>query len=85
MIWKMTLKGQGAAGPSVINADCVRTLLSKRIFGEVVVGLKMSLAILAKKMATEKCQYIEVLIAGRLIPLYKNQGVRPISIWEVFT
>ena len=63
MIWKMTLKSQGTAGPSGLNADCVRTLLSKRIFGEVAVDLRKALLSLAKKMTTEKCQDIEALIA----------------------
>ena len=85
MIWKLALKTQGAAGPFGINADCVRTLLSKRIFGEVAVDLRKALANLSKKMATEKCEDIEALIARRLIPLDKNPGVRPIAIGEVFT
>ena len=84
MIWEMTLKTQGAAGPYGLNADCVRTLLSKRIFGEVVVDLKKALASLAKKMATEKRQDIEALIARQLITLDKNPGARPIAITEVF-
>ena len=49
MIWKMALKTQCAARPSGLNADCVRTLLSKRIFGEVAVDLRKTLANLAKK------------------------------------
>ena len=49
MIWKMALKTQGAAGPSGLKADCVRTLLSKRIFGEVAVDLRKALASLAKR------------------------------------
>ena len=47
--------------------------------------LRKALANLAKKMATEKCQDIEALIARRLIPLDKNPGVRLIAIGEVFT
>ena len=85
MIWKMALKTQGASGPSGLNADCVRTLLSKRIFGEVAVDLRKALASLAKKMAMKECKDIEALIARRLIPLDKNPGVRPIAIGEVFT
>ena len=85
MTWKMALKTQGTAGPSGLNADCVRNLLSKRIFGEVAVDLRKALAILAKKMATKKCKDIEALIARRLIPLDKKSGVGPITIGEVFT
>ena len=85
MIWKMALKTQGTAGPSGLNADCVRTLLSKTIFGEVVVNLRKALASLAKKMATEKCQDNEALITRRLIPFDKNSGVRSIAMGEVFT
>ena len=55
MIWKMALKTQGAAGSSGLNADCVRNLLSKRIFEEVAVDLRKALASLAKKMAAKKC------------------------------
>ena len=85
MIWKMALKAQGAAGPSGLNTDCVRTLLSKRIFGEVAVDLRKALANLPKTMATARCKDIDVLIARRLIPRDKNPGVRPIAIGEVFT
>ena len=85
MIWKMTLKTQGAAGPSGLNTDCLWTLPRKRIFGEVAVDLRKALARLAKTMDTEKCQGIEAPIAMRLIPLDKNSGVRPIAIGKVFT
>ena len=80
----MALKTQGAAGPSGLNADFVRTLLCISIFGEVAVDLRKALASLARKMATEKCQDIETLIARRLIPLDRNPGVRPITMGEVF-
>ena len=76
MIWKMALKTQGAAGPSGLNADCVRTLLSKRIFGEVAVDLRKALANLAKKMATARCKYIEALIARRLITSRQKSDVK---------
>ena len=85
MIWKMALKTQSAAGPSGLNTDYVRTLKSKRIFGEVAVDLRKALASLAKKMVKKKCIDIEALIARRLILLDKNLGVRPIAIGEVFT
>ena len=74
MIWKIALKTQDTAGPSGLNADCVRNLLSKRIFGEVAVDFRKALASLSKKMATKKCKDIEALIARRLIPLDKNPG-----------
>ena len=85
MIWKMALKIQGAAGPSGLNADCLWTLLRKRIFGEEAVDLRKALAHLAKKMATEKCQGIVAPVARRLISLDKNSGVRPVAIGEAFT
>ena len=85
MIRKKALKTQGATGPSGLNADCVRNLLSKRIFGEVAVDLRKALASLAKQMATKKCKDIEALIARQLIALDKNPGVRPIAIGKVFT
>ena len=80
----MALKTQGAAGPSGLNADCVRNLLSKRIFGEVAVDLRKALASLAKKMPRKNVD-MEALIARKLIPLDKSPGVRPIAVGEVFT
>ena len=83
MIWSMALKTKGAAGPSGLNADNLRGLLSEKRFGQAAIDLRRAMASLAKKMATEICPDIEALIARRLIPLDKNPGVRPIGIGEV--
>ena len=72
------------AEPSGLNADCIRTLLSKMIFEEVAADFRDTLSYLAKKMAIEECQHKEANNTRRLIPLDKNPGVRPIIRVEIF-
>ena len=83
MIWKKTVRTQGGAGPSGLNARMMKVILSKKRYGDAAIDFQRSLASLARKIATEECNYITPLIARRLIPLDKNPGVRPIGIGEV--
>ena len=83
MIWRKAVRTQGGAGPSGLNARLMKSLLSKKRYGNPAVDLQKAIAHLAKKMAKEKCKNINSLIARRLIPLDKNPGIRPIAIGEV--
>ena len=82
-IWKTAIRTDGSAGPSGLNAKHLKSLLSKKLHGEAAVELREAIAKLARKLATEQCEYIEALTARRLIPLDKDPGVRPIGVGEV--
>ena len=78
-------KVSGAAGPSGSDSDLwARMLLSKQ-FKSKPANLCSALSELARKLNTKAVEpsYLRGFIAGRLVPLDKNPGVRPIAIGEV--
>ena len=83
MVWKKSLRTQGSAGPSGLDAKGWRIILSSTYFDDTASDLCNAIAALAKKLATTNCQYLDALTASRLIPLDKNPGCRPIGIGEV--
>lgn len=84
MVWKKALKTQGGAGPSGLNADMMKNLLSTKQHGEQSTNLRTAIAKLAQKLATENCQNLDAYTARRLLPLEKKpKGVRPIGIGEI--
>lgn len=83
LVWKMALKTQGSGGPSGLDADGWKTLLSKRTSGREAADLCQAVANLARKLATEDCQHLEAYTACRLIPLDKDPGCRPVGVGEV--
>ena len=83
LIWKKAVNKTGSAGPSGMKAKYLKTLLSKKLFGEAATDLQKAIASLARILATEKCSGIDALLARCLTPLDKNPGVRPIGIGEV--
>ena len=82
-IWRHALHTHGAAGPSGMDANSWKSLLSKNTAGNAAIGLRDAIATLARKMATEDCQHLDAITACRLIPLDKKPGCRPIGIGEV--
>lgn len=82
-IWRHALHTSGAAGPSGLDADGWKCILSTSKFGNTANDLCKAIAALARKLATENCQHIDALIACRLIALDKKPGCRPIGIGEV--
>ena len=83
LVWKIALQTQGSSGPSGLDANGTRRLLSNTIHGSTAVDLCNALASLARKTATSPCHHLDSMIACRLIPLDKKPGCRPIGIGEV--
>ncbi|XP_037792733.1 uncharacterized protein LOC119588098 [Penaeus monodon] len=82
-IRRHALNTKGAAGPSGLDADGWKSILSTSRFGNAAGDLSKAIADLARKLATEDCRYIEALTSCRLIALDKRPGCRPIGIGEV--
>ena len=73
MVFKSSSLTKGAGGPSLLDAEQYRRLLTSNKYKKKNKKLRVTLATLARRLATE----------ARLIPLDKNLGVRPIDIGEV--
>ena len=84
-IYKAAKSVSGAAGPSGADADLWIRLLCSKQFKSKPAGLCKALAAVARKLNTSEvnAQYLRALVAGRLIPLDKKPGVRPIGIGDV--
>ena len=82
MVFKACTRTQGAGGPSHMDADQYRHLLTSKKFKKENKDLREQIACLAKKLASECINpyTIEAFVACRLIPLDKNPGVRPIGV-----
>jgi hypothetical protein len=79
------LKVNGAAGPSGGDADMWKRLLCSKQFKKKPAELCYALANVGRKLNTKEVQpeYLRAFVAGRLVPLDKKPGVRPIDIGEV--
>ena len=77
-----SLRTQGAAGPSGLDAQCWRRLCTS--FKEASNGLCYSLSKVAVRICTSFVdpKSISPLLACRLIDINKNSGIRPIGICE---
>ena len=76
---------KGAGGPSQLDAEQYRRLLTSNKYKKKNKELQGQLATLARLLATGYLDpnTLEAFVACRLIPLDKNPGVRPIGIGEV--
>ena len=85
MVYDAAKKVSGAAGPSGADADLWTRLLCSKQFKKKPAELCAAIADVAKKLNTKivNPQLLRGLVAGRLIPLDKKPGVRPIGIGEV--
>ena len=85
MIFKATTLLKGAGGPSQLDANQYRHILTSHKYKKENKEMREQIAILARKLASETLDptSIEALVACRLIPLNKNPGVRPIGVGEV--
>ena len=79
------LKSKGGSGPSGMDSEGWRRILTTRQFGQHSTDLCTSLAQMAKSLCAtlHTPKSIEPLLASRLIPLNKNPGLRPIGVGEV--
>ena len=75
---------KGAAGPSALDSEAWRRMAS--MYGAASKALCTSLAHMARCLCVEEIDpsHLRAFLAGRLIPLDKQPGVRPIAIGEVF-
>ena len=75
----------GSGGPSGTDAETWQHILCSKQFKKKPELLKEAVAVLARKLCCQKIQpdHLKTYIAGRLIPLDKDPGVRPIGIGEV--
>ena len=85
LIRKVAIKARGGAGPSDIDADGWKRILTSNSFGESSTDLCKAFSEVIKKICIEKDQSIslETFLACRLIPLDKNPGLRPIGVGEI--
>ena len=77
-------RAQGAAGPSGLDAEAWKRMLT--CFKQSSNRLCTALALAARCLCTEDLTDTDLsaFTAARLIPLDKNPGVRPIAVGEVF-
>ena len=85
MIHKAITLTKGAGGPSHMDAEQYRHILTSKKFKKENKELREQIARLARKLATEVTdpKTLEAYVACRLIPLNKNPGVRPIGVGEI--
>ena len=86
LIARSALRTKGAAGPSRLDADQWRRILSTRLFCSSGTDLCKEIARMAIQLCTaiiDDPDSISSPLACRLIPLNKNPVVRPIGIGEV--
>ena len=83
-IRQSALKTRGGAGPSGLDGDGWRRILTSNSFGNEPSELCSSLAKLTRLLCStiQEENSLEPLLASRLIPLDKNPGLRPIGIGE---
>ena len=85
MVSKAASLTRGASGPSHLDADHYRHILTSKKYKTENKELREQIAALTRKIATEVLDpsLLEPYVASRLIPLDKNPGVRPIGVGEV--
>lgn len=85
MVLKAAQLTKGGSGPSGMDADGWRKILTSKVYGDTGKDLRTALAKVIKKMCVETISdnSLEALLASRLVPLDKKPGLRPIGVGEV--
>ena len=86
LILKAAMLMKGGSGPSDLDADGWRSMLTSREFGTSSTDLHKTFAQLIKKLCIEELETttsLEAFTACRLIPLDKKPGLRPIGVGKV--
>ena len=83
-IQKAAVKTQGGSGPSSMDADGWKQILTSKQFGRSSIDLCKAFPEFIKKICSIENQsaFLEAFLACRLIPLDKIPGLRPIDIGE---
>ena len=84
-IQKAAVKTQGGSGPSGMDADGWKRILTSNQFGKIFIALCKAFAEVIKEICSIENQSasLEAFLVCRLIPHDKNPGFRPIGIGEV--
>ena len=86
LILKAAMLTKEGSGPSGLDADGWRRMLTSREFGTSSTDLRKTFAQLIKRLCIEELETttsLEAFTACRLIPLDKKSGLRPIGVGEV--
>ena len=86
LVMQAAMLTKGGSGPSLLNADGWRRILTSWQFGNSSCNLRKAFANFIRKLCSEALQYtqsLEAFTANRLIPLDKNPSLKPISVGEV--
>ena len=86
LILKVAMLTKGGSGPSGLDADGWRKILTSGSFGTALFELRKIFALFAKRLCVEEiknAESLESFIACRLIPLDKRPGLRPTGVGEV--
>jgi len=84
-IRRAAMRTKGGAGPSNMDAEGWKRMLTSNSFGSSPTDLCKAIAEAVKKLSAKKetSNSLEAFLASRLIPLDKNPGLRPIGVGEV--
>ena len=84
MFFKAALQSRGGAGPSGLDADGLRRIMTSKQFRREGFDFCDALARVAKRLCTQLVSpsSVEALTIGKLLPPDKNPGIRPIGIGE---
>ena len=85
MVMKAAQLTQGGSGPSGLDGDGWRHILTSRGYGDAGNDLRVAIAAVTRSLCSETINddSIGPLMASRLIPLNKMPGLRPIGVGEV--
>lgn len=85
MVLKAAQTTRGGSGPSGIDADGWRQILTSKDYGDSGNDLRKAIAALVKAICIDKIDNFSLapLMASRLVPLDKKPGLRPIGVGEV--
>ena len=86
LVREAALRTKGSGGPSGVDANGFKRILACKSFKRSSINLCESIATLTRRLCTEFVDplTIEPIVASRLIPLDKGNGVvRPIGVGEV--
>ena len=86
MVRDAALRTKGSGGPSGVDANGFRRILTCKSFKRSGTELCEAIASMTKRLCTEYVdpRGLEAILANRLIPLHKGEGaVRPIGVGEV--
>ena len=83
-IEKPAVKTQGGSGPSDIDADVWKRILTSKQFGRSFIDLFKVFAEVSKKICSigNQSAFLKAFPPSRLIPLGKDHGLRPIGRGE---